>query len=143
MTDNPIHVEFTIFNQIELLRQEVEKREEELRSVESSIRDILFELEKIRYLQSLDAFYHNQKNVAYPANYESFPDLEQRRTDLVRVIATLKQTLEIVSQQTSGARPVKPSGAPDSGTKSPSAPPGGAKRGFDDFDTFRQRRRPQ
>jgi hypothetical protein len=144
MTDNPIHVEFTIFNQIELLRQEVEKREEELRSVESSIRDILFELEKIRYLQSLDAFYHNQKNIAYPANYETFPDLEQRRSDLVRVIATLKQTLEIASQQTSGARPVKSAGSPDPASKSPAAPSsGGAKRGFDDFDTFRQRRRTQ
>ena len=143
MTDNPIHIDFTIFNQIELLRQEIDKREEELRSVESSIRDILFELEKIRYLQSLDAFYHNQKNVAYPANYETFPDLEQRRGDLVRVIATLKQTLEVASQQTSGARPVKPSGPPDSGAKTPAASSGGSKRGFDDFDSFRQRRRPQ
>ena len=142
MTDNPIHVDFTVFNQIELLRQEVDRREDELRGTESSIRDILFELEKIRYLQSLDAFYHNQKNVSYPSNYEDFPELEQRRVDLIRVIATLKQTLDAVSQQTGGARPAKSAATPDQPSKTAGASGSGAKRGFDDFESFR-RHRPQ
>ena len=139
MTDQPIQVDFSIYNQIELLRQEIDRREDDLKDAESRIRDILFELEKIRYLQSLDTFYHDQKNLAYPDNYDTFPDLEQRRLDLIRVIGVLKQNLDYLSGQAGAPKPKPAAAAADA----PQRAPGGAKRGFDDFDSFRQRRRTQ
>ena len=140
MTDQ-IHVDITIYNQIELLRQEIDRREEEFKSIESSIRAVLFELEKVRYLQSLDAFYHDPNNVSYPDNYESFPDMEQRRIDLFRVIATLKQQLNAAIQQTGMPRPAPAAASePTARASSASSASGGPKRGFDDFDSFRRRR---
>ena len=138
MTDNrKVTVEFTIFNMLELLRGQIEDREKELAKVEAELRDILFEMQKIRYLQSLDPFY--QKNVDYPENYKQYPDMEQRREDLIRVIGILKQQMTAVQAKADaqarsggGAMPQpEPAGEPESG---------GAKRRFDDFDSWRRKR---
>jgi hypothetical protein len=135
-TNNQLQVEFTVYNALETLRAEVETREKELLKVESDIKTILLEVERIRYLQSLDTFYHQEGNIKYPEKYQQYPELEQRRLDLTRVLGVLKAQLQTVQAQTGDLpAPQKPPAQ-----TAPGADKGKPARKFDDFENFRRNR---
>lgn len=131
----PITVQLSKFEQIEILRLELGEREEELRQTESKIRDILFEIERLKYLRSLHALYQKQPE---PQEAASLPELQSRREALREALDTLQAALSALERETAGQTP--PAGRVARPPSSSAADRSGAKRRFESFEDFRANR---
>jgi len=128
----PITLQLTKFEQLEILRQEVEAREEELRTIEKSVRQILWELERQKYLKSLTPFF---EQLAAPEEAARLPDLEAYRVALGEAIETMKASVAALEKDTKDQVP-----PPNSKGNGPSRF-GPRKAGFDSFEDFRSQRK--
>jgi hypothetical protein len=132
MPTPPITVQLSKFELIEILRLEIEAREEELRQTEIKIRDVLLEIERLKYLQSLSTFYAKQPQ---PQDAGNLPQLAARREALGEAIETLQAALTALEKETVGQV------APAARLSSPArAGVSGARRKFDSFEDFRSNR---
>jgi len=100
----PITVELSNFAQIEILRDQIEQFEEELKKTEVKIREILYEEAKQRYLRSVHSiFQHGQA----PASSKEFPELNAMREALAGALEALKAALASL-EAVSGPVPARP-----------------------------------
>jgi len=137
MAAPPITVQLTKFEQIEILRAEIETRDEELRKTEGQIRDILFEIERQRYLQALHPLF---AKLSPPQEAANLPQLQTHKDALRGAIQVMEAALAALEKETAGQA------APASrGLGRPGAGPAGAagpRRKFDSFDDFRANKPP-
>lgn len=137
MAAPPIAIQLSKFEQIEILRAEIEAREEELKHVERQIRETLFEIEKQRYLQTLHTLFHQ---LPPPKDAANLPALEASRSAMTEAIQVMQAQLGVLEKETHG-QAAPPSRAP--GLQRPGAAPAaqpGARKRFDSFDDFKANR---
>ena len=136
MPEDKLSYELTPFERLEIIRLEVEERQEELAEVEATIRGVLYEVERLRLLAGISKAYAKAKA---PEGYDKLDKLEARRVQLGAQIAALKAALPAIETQATGA----------AGGTAPAAGPagasGGAKaqrkpKGFSSFDDFRSKK---
>ncbi|MGD0091962.1 MAG: cell division protein FtsA [Planctomycetota bacterium] len=132
----PMTIELTTFEQLEIVRTEVEARDEELRQVESKIRTALFEAERLKYLQVLHPSY---LELPQPPDVANVPQLEARREVLRQTLVTLRAALSALEKETAGQVAPAPRGKTRVVTGAGAATPG-QRRKFDSFDDFRANR---
>jgi hypothetical protein len=129
----PISVELTDFNKLELLREEEERLGEELAEVEKSIRDIMLAAEKRAFLMSLASYYAKLKDGA-AEDAAKLQELDSRR-QLVHAALQVVRSHVAQTEQSLGAS------APSGASKAARAPRGSSRSsGFESFDDFRQSR---
>ncbi len=137
----PIQVNLSIFEKLEILRQEIDLREEELKEAEKSIRQILHEIERQKYLQTVHPLF---QHLPPPAEAANLPQLHSNREALHQALLAMKASMQAIEAET-GGRPQKPP-ADDLRTlqqQRPGTGAGGAasrKPKFDSFDDFRNQR---
>jgi hypothetical protein len=130
----PIAVQLSKFEQLEILRHEIEAKNEELKEVERNIKDTLYDVERLRYLQSLHPLYHQ---VPPPEKAAHLPQLTQMRDAITDAIVTMQAALKALEADTAGqtAPPsrmqVPPGGFRSQQTQAPAPAPGAVKRKFD------------
>jgi chromosome segregation ATPase len=127
----PITVQLTKFEQIEILRAEIDARESELKQLERQVREILFEMERQKLLQSLHAVF---RELRPPADAVNLPQLQGRREAITEAVQVLQASLANLERETVGQVPT--------GTARPAAgaPGGRPGRKFDSFDDFKASR---
>lgn len=140
----PIQVQLSKFEQLEILRQEIELRDEELKQTEKFIRTVMWEIERQKYLQTIHPLF---QQLQPPQEAASLSQYTANRDALGQAIEALKVQLQVLEAETRGQavpaglrasmppRPAAP-GAPGAGAAAPGAP----KRRFDSFDDFRTQR---
>jgi len=142
----PIQVQLSPFEQLEILRQEVELRGEELKETEKYIRQLQFEVERQNYLKSIHPLF---QQLQAPAEAANMPQLLANREALAGAIDTMKAALASLELAAKG-RAVSPGVRPTMPTR-PGVPPlpsapglaGVPKRAkFDSFDDFRMQKPP-
>ncbi|MGH7146123.1 MAG: hypothetical protein ACREJ2_18575 [Planctomycetota bacterium] len=130
MAVEPIKVELTVFNHLQILRDELEARLDELAKLETRMKEVQFQLERIRYLGTIDPML---AQVEPPEGYAEYAKWEERRQQLYRAIAALKANQQVAETETGSqaqaAAPRQPSLAELRAQKPPAA-----KRSR--FDTF-------
>jgi len=137
MPTPPITVQLSKFEQIEIVRLEIGTREEELRQTESKMRDVLFDIERLKYLKSLHALYQQQQT----PEAAKLPELQARREALRGALDALQAAMDALQKETAGQVPPPPRAAGQTrpaGNQAAAAP--GAKRRFDSFEDFRATR---
>ena len=144
MALDPIKVELSKFEHLEILRQEVEQREAELKETEKSVRAILWENERLKYLQSLHPTF---AQLAAPnAGAGQLKQLQELREVLGAALAAAQDALKVLEAEMKGQRPPpspprKQLSAVPLAPKAPGAPLGAAPRNrFDVGDPFRAQR---
>jgi hypothetical protein len=125
----PIKVELTVFNQLQILRDEMEARSEELAHIETRMKEVQFEIERIRYLGTIDPLL---AQIEPPKEYAEYAKMEEHRQSLYRALAALKANLQVVETETgtTGSTGAKQPSLADLRAQKPAA----AKRSR--FDTF-------
>lgn len=141
----PIQVQLSKFEQIEILRQEIELREEEFKQTEKYIRTIMWEVERQKYLQSIHPLF---QQLQPPAEAASLVQFAANREALQSAIDVMKAQLLALEAETRGqaapaglraSMPQRP-GAPGAAAGAAGGIPGAPKRKFDNFDDFRTQR---
>jgi hypothetical protein len=131
----PISVELTDFNKLELLREEEERLTAELADVERDIREALLQAARRDYLMSLSPYYAAKAQEG--ADASKLKELQSRR----QLIHGAVEVVSAQRQQYEGAL-----GAPVSGAGKRKAlrqqknTPGSKSSSFDSFEDFRQSR---
>ena len=135
----PIQVQLTKFENIEILRQEIELREEELKQTEKCIRGILWEVERQRYLQSVHPLF---QQLQAPAEAANLPQFLSNREALASAVEAMQATLQRLEAETKGqaAPPGLQGGQPSRAGQPGAAGLGARKSKFDSFDDFRTQR---
>ena len=126
----PIQVQLSKFEQIEILRAEIELREQELRQTEKQIRDLLFESERQKYLRSVHPIFNQ---LPAPESAAHLPQLNANRDALGEALEAMRSSLAKAEAETAG-QTAPPSRNPAAGLPRPAQPR--AAR-FDSFDQFR------
>jgi hypothetical protein len=130
----PITVQLSKFEQLEILRLEIDAREDELRELEAKLKAILYDVEKRRYLLSIHGFFQEVEPHPEMVNYQN---LAQRRDILGQAIETLKSHLTALEAETGTTGAARPALRPAAG---PPPAPGAPRKRFDSFDDFRTSR---
>ena len=135
MAAPPITVQLTKFEQIEILRAEIEAREEELRKTEVRMREVLFEMERQKYLKTLHPLY---QAVQPPPDAANLTQLNDYREALRGAIQVMQAALAALEKETAGQAvpPSRSAGGLRPGGPAAAAAPG-QRRKFDSFDDFR------
>jgi hypothetical protein len=132
----PIQLQLSKFEQIEILRAEIELREGELKQVEKQIRDTVYEIERQKYLQSVHPIFNQ---LPPPEQVNNLPQFNANRDALAEAILAMQTTLAALESETAGqaAPPSRAPGVNRPGTN-PAAAAGVPRRAkFDSFDDFR------
>ena len=132
MAATPIQIQLTKFEQIEILRAEIDLREQELKRTEKQIRDTLFEVERQKYLQTVHPIF---TQLPAPAGLAQLSQFSDNRDALMQALETMQAALTALEAETIGqtAPPSRGLGKP-----SPAGAAGAARRPkFDSFDDFR------
>lgn len=130
----PITVQLSKFEQLEILRLETEAREDELRALETKVRDILYDVEKRRYLHSLHPLFQEIEPHAEMVNYQA---IVQRREAIDEALTNLKAATAALEAET-GSAPRPAGGLRALQSQPPAAASAAApRRKFDSFDDFR------
>lgn len=139
MAAPPITVQLTKFEQIEILRAEIEARDEELRKTEVLIRDTTTEIERQRYLQTLHVLF---STLPPPPEAANLPQLEIKRQALREATQVMQVALSALEKETAGqiAPPPRAGGLGRPGAAPAAA--SGPRRKFDSFDDFKANRPP-
>ncbi|MCW8131472.1 MAG: hypothetical protein KIS92_14075, partial [Planctomycetota bacterium] len=98
----PIQVSLSKFEQIEILRQEIELREEEFKQTEKYIRTILWEIERQRFLQSIHPLF---TQLQPPPEAAQLNQYVANRDALNTAIETMKNQLLVLEAETRGQAP--------------------------------------
>lgn len=125
---DPIKIELTGYNKIQILRKQLEERTREFEEIESSIKEVLIYINEIEYLKSLSPAYAGLDG---KEQIEQVKALEARRSELNDLVKHIENTLPLIEQEikkSGGVAPVK-SAAPRSiqrntlgGAPKPAAP---------------------
>jgi hypothetical protein len=129
----PIRVELTDFNKLELLREEEERLGEEIAGLERQIRDGMLASARQEFLMSLSPYYAAQGGAQVDAS--QLKELESRRqmtSKALEAVTGLREKLE----QALGAAPA----AGRKGTGAAKTRTGSRSSGFESFEDFRQAR---
>ena len=137
MAAPPITVQLTKFEQIEILRAEIGSREEEMRKTESQIREVLFEIERQKYLQTLHPLF---AKLQPPQDVANLPHLQTYRETLRGAIQIMEAALAALEKETAGQMP--PGGRGQNRPGVGAAGAAGPRRKFDSFDDFRANKPP-
>ena len=133
----PITVALTDFERLEILRHELELREQELQDAEKDVRRILYEVERQKYLASIHALF---QQLPQPEEAANLPQLIANRDGLHQAIQAMKAALQALEAATRGAAPTAAApqrpGAPQRGSA-----PGSQRMRFDSFEEFRRQRK--
>jgi hypothetical protein len=130
----PIAIQLSKFEQIEILRAEIELREGELKLVEKHIRDCMFELERQRYLQTIHPVF---QQLPPPEQAANLPQLHANRETLSDAVQAMQATMQALEGETAGqsAPPSRNPGLQRPGAAAPAGAPRRAK--FDSFEDFK------
>lgn len=135
----PIQISLTNFEQLEILRDEIETRTEELKETEKQIRAALYDKARIEYLRSQHPIFQQLEEPPALAQLDQY---QAYRDALSEAIGRMRESLKALEAETRGQQ------APP-GTQAPSArpgipPPAAGRRAakFDDFDAFKNARGP-
>jgi len=133
MALDPISVELTDFQKLEILREEEERLAEELADVEQQLRDRLLTAARRQYLMSLSPYY------AAATGEEPGPapgELEARREMVGATLATVETQRQ--QYETALGVPAARAGRP-AARRGGAASSGTARKGrFENFEDFRQ-----
>jgi len=136
----PIQIQLSKFEQLEILRSEIELREGELKQTEKSIREVLFEQERQKYLQTIHPIF---SQLPPPQHAATLPQLHANREALGEAIVVMQTAFQALEAETHGQN-APPSRNPSvlrsaAGASGAAAPAAGAPRRakFDSFDDFR------
>lgn len=99
MSPEKIQVQLGPFDHLEILRDEQKLLAEHLAKVERSIRDILLELERQKYLQGLSAHY---RMLQQPEGVHRIEQLEQLRASIQQALAAVEQEFPKVEAAAGG-----------------------------------------
>ncbi|HEY3319950.1 MAG TPA: hypothetical protein VGP72_05755 [Planctomycetota bacterium] len=126
----PITVTLSKFEQLEILRAEIEAREEELHNLDRQIRELLFELERQKFLKLLHPLFQRMQP---PQDLANLGQLNTTREQLTDALQTMRDTMTALETETAGQA------APASRLRSnaPPAAPGIGRKKFDSFDDFK------
>ena len=124
----PLTHSLSNFEQIEILRNEIEQFEEELKKSESHIRTILYQLEKQRFLTTVHPVFQNGQIVP---ESDALPEMYTLRETLASALDAMKRTLSELEAASGGAplrvpppRPMQmPARSPVSSPAYPAAQP--------------------
>jgi hypothetical protein len=134
----PISVQLSKFEQLEILRGEIELREGELKHVDKQIKDCMFELERQRFLQGIHAVF---QQLPPPEHAATLPQLNANRQVLADAIEAMLAMQKQLEAETSGqaAPPSRNPGLrPGPAAAQPAGGAGAPRRAkFDSFDDFR------
>lgn len=86
----PLTHQLSNFEQIEILRNEIEQFEEELKKTESRIRDALYQIEKQRFLTTVHPVFQNGP---VSAETEALPEMHTTRETLANALEAMKGAL--------------------------------------------------
>lgn len=138
MPAQPITVQLSKFEQIEILRLEIEARQEELKKTEQQIRECLYEIEKQRYLQTLHPLF---QTVPPPENAAHLAQFNAHRESLTEAVQVMEAALTSLQGETAGqtAPPSRLLSRPG-GPANPAAGVSAPRRKFDSFDDFKSSR---
>lgn len=136
MASPPIAVTLSKFEQLEILRAEIELRESELKGVEKQIRDCLFELERQRFLQTIHPVF---SQLAPPEQSAHLPQLNANREMLADAIRSMQAVMTQLESETAGlsAPPSRNPGLQRPGAPAPAAGAAPRRAKFDSFEDFR------
>lgn len=139
MPAQPISVQLSKFEHIEILRTEIDARQEELKKTEHQIRETLYEIERQRYLQMLHPLF---QTMTPPAEAANLPQYNAHRDALVEAIQAMENTLTALQAETAGqtAPPTRGLSRPGASGANPAAGTSAPRRKFDSFDDFRSNR---
>ncbi len=136
----PIVHQLSNFEQIEILRNEIEQFEEELKKTESRIRDVLYQIEKQRFLQTVHPVFKHSPIVA---ESEALPEMNETRETLAGALDSMRAALaelEGISGPVPQRPPQRPNAPPlqrppsmQAPAAAPAANPGIRKNRFDAF----------
>src|SRR5262245_60922262 len=132
----PITIQLSKFEQLEIVRQEIEAKETELKHVEKQIRDCMFELERQHYLQQLHPIFQQMQE---PEMAPHLPQLNANREAIAGAIQNMQGALAALEGETQGQH-APPSRNPGSLQRpgTPAAASGAQRRAkFDSFEDFR------
>ncbi len=135
MASPPIAITLSKFEQLEILRAEIELREGELKQVEKQIRDCMFELERQRFLQTIHPVF---AQLAPPEQAANLPQLHANRETLADAVRTMQAMMTQLESETAGqsAPASRNPGLQRPGAPAPAA--GAPRRAkFDSFEDFR------
>ena len=133
----PIFVQLSKFEQIEILRAEIELREEELKTAEKQIRVILFELERQKYLQTVHQLF---QQLQAPEQAGDVPQLNANREALNNAIQSMKAALGALEADTAGQSAPASRGLQAQRAGGAAAPSAVRRAKFDSFDDFKATR---
>lgn len=124
-----IQVQLSVYEKVQILRDQLEERQEELAEVERTIRTKLQEIEKQRFLEGLSPYYAmHTEGLPSPDEIE---ELEKQRSLLVDLIATIEQQIPALLGSAGEEPRAAQQGAAPAGSEPPQTPPppgGGAAR---------------
>ena len=103
MSSERIQVELGAYERLEILRDEKKSLSEQITQVERSIREILREVERQKYLQSLCPHY---RTLQAPEGVHRLDQLEQLRASIVQAVDAIDTAYAAAEQQAGGAAPV-------------------------------------
>ena len=117
----PLTHQLSTFEQIEILRNEIEQFEEELKKTESRIRDVLYQIEKQRFLTTVHPIFQHTQSVA---EAQALPELNNTRETLASGLEAMQQALASLEAASGGAPIRVPQSRPAPiPTRSPSVAP--------------------
>ena len=102
MSPERIQVDLGAYERLEILREEKKALSEQLTQVERSIREILREVERQKYLQSISPHY---RTLQAPEGLHRLDQLEQLRASIVQAVDAVDKAYAATEQQTGGAAP--------------------------------------
>ena len=133
---DPIRVTLSPYERLEILRQELELREQEFLEVEKRVRQILWELERQRYLQTVHPLFQQLQK---PAEASELPQLNANREALDSALKTLRTTFQAVEEEVR-ILPASAKGSQDPSGSRPGAGANQRRAKFDSFEQFRQQK---
>ena len=95
----PIQIQLSKFEQLEIVRAEIELREKELKQTEKSIREVLFEVERQRYLQTIHPIF---SQLPPPEQAANLPQLHANREALAAAIEAMQAAVKALEGATAG-----------------------------------------
>ena len=135
MSPEKIQVQLGPYDQLEILREEQKLLGEQLAKVERSIRDILLEVERQKYLQSLSAHY---RMLQQPEGVHRIEQLEQLRGSIQGAIVAIDQEFSKVDGSAGGA--AQPKGQLSQLRQQAAQPQRPRPKGIQGFQDFKRKR---
>jgi hypothetical protein len=129
-----LSVQLSKFEQLEILRSEIEARQEELKKADSQVREILYEMERQRYLQGIHPLF---QQLTPPAEAANLAQWNAHRDALTDALQFMESTLNALQAETAGQSAPPSRGLSRPGAAAPAAAPGAPRRKFDSFDDFK------